>query len=198
VPHTSHGNGQTLKLATRALSDLTLHELLELQSLHKLVACLLALGLLVEDSLQSGVGHLDAAGNLVHVLRLSDCLDVVLENLGEEVLQLATTVVLENLNPLRRVVKATEVGLELASKDLESGTLTDTVGADETENLTWTGRWQSVKLEGVGVVAVGNMGLKVGWQVENSDGFERAPVVNRISQQDSLFDTDTTTNAKLL
>lgn len=175
MPHASHGNGQTLKLTTRTLSNLTLHKLLELQDPHEVITRFLALRLLVKDSLQRRIGHLDTAWDLVNVLRLGDGLDVVLEDLCEEVLKLATAVVLEDLYPLGRVVKPTQVGLELASQDLEGGTLSDTVGTDETEDLTWTRCWQSVKLEGVCVVTVGDVRLEVGGQVENGDSLERAP-----------------------
>lgn len=66
----------------------------------------------------------------------------------------------------------TQVRLELSSKDLEGGTLTDTVGPDKTKDLTGSRRRQSMQLERVGGVSVGDLALEVGGQVDDSDGFE--------------------------
>lgn len=102
-------------------------------------------------------------------------------------MQLGSTEVLQNLLPVRRVVVAAQVGLELAAQNLQRSTLADTVGADETEHLTGTGHGKTVKLEAVGGVTVGDLGFQVGGQVDNVNGTERA-----------LLWTDTTTNAQLL
>ena len=59
--------------------------------------------------------------------------------------------------PIRRIVITAEVRLELSSKDLQSGTLSDTVRADETEDLAWPWRRQTVELERVCSVAVGDL-----------------------------------------
>lgn len=182
MPDAGHGDSQTLQLATRALADLTLHQLLKLKHAHQVLPSVLALRLLVEDPLQRGVRHLDAPRDLVNILRLGDGLDVVFEHLGEEILQLATTVVLQNLCPLGRVVEATEVGLELASQDLERSTLADSVGTNETENLTGTRSWQPVQLERVGAVAVRDMRFEVGRQVENGDSLKGTPVISAIDR----------------
>lgn len=102
-------------------------------------------------------------------------------------LQIGTTEVLQNLLPVRRVVVTTEVRLELATKNLQRGTLSDTVCSNQTEDLTGTGHRKSVKLEAVGRVAVGDLGLEVGGQVDDVNGSEWA-----------LLGADTTTNAQAL
>jgi hypothetical protein len=71
-------------------------------------------------------------------------------------------------------VVLSEVRLELAGEDLEGGRLSDTVRADETEDLTGSRRRQTMKLERVGGVTVGDLGLEVGRQVDDGDGLERA------------------------
>jgi hypothetical protein len=110
---------------------------------------------------------------LVDVLRLNNGLEVVLENLCEVVLQLRTTEVLENLLPVRGVVEAAEVGLQLAAQNLQGSTLSGTVTTNETQNLTRSGHRQSVELEAVGRVTVGDLRLEVGGQVDDVDGIER-------------------------
>lgn len=77
-------------------------------------------------------------------------------------LQLRATEVLDDVVPVRRVVVLAQVGLELSTEDLEGGTLADTVGSNETENLTGAGCGQTVQLERVGRVAVSDLGLEVG------------------------------------
>jgi hypothetical protein len=89
-------------------------------------------------------------------------------------LQLRATEVLENLLPVRGVVEAAQVGLELAAENLQGGTLSDTVCSDETEDLAGAGHGQPVQLEAVGRVAVGDLGLEVGGQVDDVDGVEGA------------------------
>jgi hypothetical protein len=72
-------------------------------------------------------------------------------------------------------VVSPEVGLELPREDLERRRLSDTVSSYETEDLSRTGRRQSVELERVGRVPVGHLGLEVGGKVNDGDGLERAP-----------------------
>lgn len=47
-------------------------------------------------------------------------------------LQLGTTEVLQDLLPVRWVVIAAQVGLQLAAQNLQRRTLADTVGSDQT------------------------------------------------------------------
>jgi hypothetical protein len=89
-------------------------------------------------------------------------------------LQLRAAEVLENLLPVGRVVVAAQVGLQLAAEDLERGALADTVGADESQHLARAGHGQAVQLEAVGRVAVGDLRLEVGGQVDDVDGVEGA------------------------
>lgn len=81
---------------------------------------------------------------------------------------------LQNLLPVRGVVVATQVGLELAAENLQRGTLANTVCANETQHLARTGHGQPVQLEAVGRVSVGDLGLEVGGQVDDVDGVEGA------------------------
>lgn len=51
---------------------------------------------------------------------------------GKLTLQLGTPEVLDDILPVRRVIISTQVGLELAAKNLQGRALSDTVGSDET------------------------------------------------------------------
>jgi hypothetical protein len=132
-------------------------------------------------------GALDSPGNLIDILRLHNSLEVVLQNLGEVVLQFGTTEVLENFFPVGRVVKTSEVGLQLSTENLQRRTLSNTVGTDETKHLSGTGHGKTVKLETVGGVTVGNLGLQVGRQVDDVNGTEGA-----------FLGTDTATDTEAL
>ncbi len=92
---------------------------------------------------------------------------------------------LDDVLPVRRVVEATQVRLELAAENFQSGTLADTVGSNKTKHLIRARHGQTVKLEAVGAIAMGDLTFEVGGQVDNCDGVERA-----------LLGADTTTNAE--
>lgn len=102
-------------------------------------------------------------------------------------LQLGTTKVLNHILPVRGVIVAAQVGLELSAEDLQGSTLSNTVGSDKTEDLAGSGHRQTMQLEAVGAISVGDLALEVGGQVDDGDGFEGA-----------LFRADTTTNAERL
>lgn len=89
-------------------------------------------------------------------------------------LQLRTTEVPQNLLPVRRVLEASKVGLQLAGQNLERGTLANTVGTDQTKDLSRAGHRKTVQLEAVGGVTVCDLALEVGGQVDNLDGVEGA------------------------
>lgn len=89
-------------------------------------------------------------------------------------LKFGTTEVSQNLLPVRWVLETAKVGLQLARQNLQSGTLSDTVGTDQTEDLTRTGHGKTVQLEAVGGVAVGDLALEVCGQVDNLNGVEGA------------------------
>ena len=130
-------------------------------------------GALLDEEANGSVLALDGSRDLVDVLGLDNGLEVILENLCEVVLQLGTTEVLENLLPVRGVVVAAEVGLQLAAQNLQGSTLSGTVTTNETQDLTRSGHGQSVELEAVGRVTVGDLRLEVGGQVDDVDGVER-------------------------
>lgn len=89
-------------------------------------------------------------------------------------LEFRTTEVPQNLLPVRRVLEASKVGLQLAGQNLKCGTLSDTVGTNQTEDLARSGHGQTVQLEAVGGVTVCDLALEVGGQVDNLDGVEGA------------------------
>jgi hypothetical protein len=89
-------------------------------------------------------------------------------------LKFGTTEVSQDLLPVRRVLEATKVGLQLASQNLQCGTLSDTVGTNQTQDLSRSGHGQTVQLEAVGGVTVGDLALEVCGQVDDLDGVEGA------------------------
>jgi hypothetical protein len=89
-------------------------------------------------------------------------------------LKLGTAKVLDNVLPIRRVVVSAQVGLELSTKNLQSGTLSNTVCSDQTKNLAGSGHGQTVQLETVGSISVGDLAFEVGGQVDDGDGVKRA------------------------
>lgn len=80
---------------------------------------------------------------------------------------------------------ATQVGLKLSAENLQRGTFSNTVGSDKTENLARSGHRQTVELEAVGAITVGDLALEVGGQVDDGDGVEGA-----------LLGADTATNTQ--
>jgi hypothetical protein len=89
-------------------------------------------------------------------------------------LKLRTTEVLQDLFPVRRVIEASQVRLQLATENLQRGTLADTVGPHESQYLARAGHRQPVQLEAVRRVSMRDLGLEVGGQVDNIDGVEGA------------------------
>ena len=118
---------------------------------------------------------------MIDVLGLDGGLHGVLENLGEVILKVGSAEVDKDLLPVGGRVVLAEVGLHLASKDLEGGTLADAVGADEAKDLTGTGHGKTMELEGVGAVSVGGVALQILGEVDDGNGLEGA-----------LLDADTT------
>lgn len=62
---------------------------------------------------------LDGLGDVVHVLRLDDGLQVVLQDAREVVLQLRPPEVLQDFLPVGRALESPQVGLELPRQDFE-------------------------------------------------------------------------------
>lgn len=79
---------------------------------------------------------------------------------------------LDNILPVGGVVVTTQVGLELSTQDLQGSTLANTVGSDQTKNLTGTRHRQAMQLEAVGAITVGDLALEVGGQVDDGNGVE--------------------------
>ena len=104
-------------------------------------------------------------------------------------LKFGATEVSQDLLPVRRVLEAAKVGLQLASQNLQCGTLSDTVGTDQTQDLTGSGHGKTVQLEAVGGVAVGDLALEVCGQVDDLDGVEGA-----LLGADTASDTQTLTD----
>ena len=92
----------------------------------------------------------------------------------ELTLQLGATEILDHILPVRRIVELSQVGLQLAAENLESSTLSDTVGSHKTKDIAGTRSRETMELEAVGRVPVGDLGLEVGGQVDDGDGIKRA------------------------
>lgn len=92
---------------------------------------------------------------------------------------------LNDILPVRWILEATQIRLQLSRENFERSRLSDTVSSDEAENLSWSWHRQTVELEGVGGISVCDLRLQVGWQVDDVDGAEWA-----------LLWADTTSNAE--
>ncbi|PWZ00343.1 hypothetical protein BCV70DRAFT_109253 [Testicularia cyperi] len=125
-----HADGKALQLTTREVLNITVEHLLEVELVDDLLF-VVTLELAIEELGDRGLA-LDGTRNVVDVLRLDESLDVVLEHFGEEILQLGSTEVLEDLLPVGRVIVTTQVGLLLSCENLERGRLADTVGTNQT------------------------------------------------------------------
>lgn len=99
-------------------------------------------------------------------------------------LELGSTEIFQNLLPVRGVVVASQIGFELATENLQSRALSNTVCADQSQYLARTRHWQPMQLEAVGGITMCYLSLEIGGQVDDVDGAERA-----------LLRADTTTNA---
>lgn len=93
---------------------------------------------------------------------------------GSHTLKFGATEVLQNLLPVWRVIVATQVGLELATENLQRRALANTVCANKSQDLTRPGHGQPVELEAVGRVSMGDLGLEVGGQIDDVDGVKGA------------------------
>lgn len=102
-------------------------------------------------------------------------------------LQLRPAEILEDLLPVGWVVIAAQIGLQLARQNFECSTFADTVGADQTQYLARPRHWQTVQLEAVGRVAMRDLCLEIGGQVDDVDSVEGA-----------FFWADATANAQAL
>lgn len=205
--HTHSRNGKTLQLSSREEVNVTVPNLLQFcgglaeckEDIHfkkltksgdnffesRLINLTPSLELMADTAFCT-LG-LDCFWDLIHILRLGHRLEVILQNLGKVVLQLRTSEMLQDLLPIRRVVISAQVGLLLAGKNLQCRTLSNTVRSHQSKHLTRSWEWKSVDLETVGAVAMRDLSLEVGGQVDNVDGVEWA-----------LLGTDTASNTQSL
>jgi len=95
----------------------------------------------------------------------------------------------DDVLPVRRVVVSSQVGLKLAAEDLESGTLANAVGADQSQHVSGPRHRKAVELEAICRISVSNLALEVGREVDDRDGTERAPLwANTASNAELLRD----------
>ena len=110
-----------------------------------------------------------------------------ISNSGVPTLEFRTTEIFEDLFPVRRILVSAQIGLELAAENLQGRALANTVRADKSQHLAGPGHGQPMQLEAVGRVPVCDLGLEIGWKIDDVYGAKRA-----------LLDTDTTSNAQTL
>lgn len=77
-------NGETLKLTTRKMTNVTVHNMVELEDIGDLLGSLQGVSAL-DKMADTSVGATDSLGNLINVLRLDNSLEIVLQKLGEVV-----------------------------------------------------------------------------------------------------------------
>lgn len=177
-------DGETLELTTREEVDVTVHDVVQLENVADLFH-VAQRGSALEEEANALVGASDSPGDLVDILGLNHGLEVIFQELGEVVLEFRSTEVLDNILPVRGVGVAAQVGLELSGQDLQGSALSDTVGSDQTQNLTGSGHRQTMQLEAVGAISVGDLALEVGGQIDDGNGVEGA-----------LLGANTTTDAE--
>lgn len=89
-------------------------------------------------------------------------------------LKLGATEILNDILPIRRVIKSSQVGLQLSAQDLESGTLANTVGSNQTQNISRPRHRETMQFEAVGRISVRDLTLEVGGKVDDRDSAEGA------------------------
>jgi hypothetical protein len=123
-------------------------------------------------------------------LWLDDSFEVVLQDLGEVVcivstyilrqpsrcltLKFRSTEIFQDLFPIRWVVIAAKIGLQLSAENLQCGALANTIGTNESQHLARTGHGQPVQLEAVRRVSMGDLGLEVRGQIDDVNGVKWA------------------------
>jgi hypothetical protein len=61
--------------------------------------------------------------------------------LGKHTLQFGAAKILDDILPVGRIVISAQIRLQLAAQNLERGTLSNTIGAHETQNLSRARGW---------------------------------------------------------
>lgn len=101
-------------------------------------------------------------------------------------------------------IVSAQVGLEFSSKDFECCALPDTISSDKAENLPRSGSRKPMKLESIGSISVGDLGLEVGGKIDDGNSFKGTSYTNPFEQTSAdptinlLFYTDTTTDTQEL
>lgn len=142
---TDETKSETLQLTTGQVGNVTVVNVSQLQNVEDGIEVAHgSIGLLVKDGADGALSATEGLGDLIDILRLDNGVEVIFEKLGEVALQLRTTEITDDVGPIGGIFsQAAQVGLELTGEDLEGGTLSDTVGSYETENLTGTGGGQT-------------------------------------------------------
>lgn len=180
--HGDDQDGESLELTTGQVVDVSFQKMGEIQFLEQCFTD--ASFILLGDNVSELT--LDELGDGIDVLGLDGGLEFVFQELGEEVLEFRTSEILDDISPVGRVFKVTQIGLDLVGQDLEGSGLSGTITSDQTEDLTSSGSGKSVELETVGAVTMGSKLAEVSREVDNLDGFERA-----------LLDAETATDAEI-
>lgn len=160
---------------------------------------------------------------MIDVLRFNERLEVILQDFGEVILKFGSTEVFQDLLPVGRVLStyhltgtfgkagtdfayivSAQVGLEFSSEDFEGRTLSDTISSHKAKNLPGSRSGKPVKLESVGSISVGNLGLEVGRKIDNGNSFKGTSYTDLFEQTSAdptmnlLLYTDTTTDTQEL
>ena len=155
-----------------------------------------------DQGLDNFHSSLDGSRKLIHILWLDDGLEIIFEDLGEVVcselvmgiecvlvqrlrtLQFGATEISQDFFPIGRIVISTQVRFQFTTENLQGCTLADTVCSHQTQDLTRSWHGQSVQLEAVCRVTMGDLGLEIGRQIDDVDGTKWA-----------FFGANTTTDA---
>src|SRR3954447_17854376 len=89
-------------------------------------------------------------------------------------LELRSSEVFYDICPIWRIIISSQIWLQLSTQNLEGSTLSNTVGTHQTQYLSRSGCRQSMELEAVGGVSVGDMGFEVRWKIDDIYRTERA------------------------
>ena len=85
-------------------------------------------------------------------------------------LQLGAPEVLDDVLPIRRVIKSSQIRLEFAAENFQRGALADAVGAYKTQHVSGPWHGKSMKLKAVGSISMGDLTLEVGGEIDDRDG----------------------------
>lgn len=101
-------------------------------------------------------------------------------------------------------IVSAQIGLEFSSKDFERCALPDTISSDKAEDLPRSGSGKPMKLESIGSISVGDLGLEIGGKIDDGNSFKGTSCTNPFKQtradptMDLLLYTDTTTDTQEL